>query len=368
MSKKLTIGLLLDDSLDRSDGVQQAVISIGEKLRSRGHDVHYIVTETKRTDLQSIHVVSGYVSLQFNGNSVRTPKPAAKRQIKELLEKVTFDVLHVQMPFSPLLSARVLAMAPHEVVRVGTFHILPYNVIAKHGTKLLGAVMRRSIHNIDHYFAVSKPAKEFMDSSFSVEGRVLPNPVDYAFFHGFAKEKKDKKQIVFVGRFEDRKGVKELIEAYAKLSKEIRDNTELTMISKGPLHESMKTRAHELGVEISFPGFVTEEEKAQALANADIAVFPSISGESFGIVLTEAMSAGAGITLGGNNPGYASVLHEWPETLFNPQDISGFAMKLQHFLEDDADRQRIGAMQREAVKQYDIEIIVDELEKAYQSK
>lgn len=368
MSKKLTIGLLLDDSLDRSDGVQQAVLAIGEKLRSRGHDVHYIVTDTVRSDIQNIHAVGSYLSMQFNGNSVRTPKPASSSRINSLLQEVQFDVLHVQMPFSPFMSAKVLKKASEHVVRVGTFHILPHNAMATYGTKALGIVMHRSIQSLDHHFAVSQPAKEFMDSSFSVDGRVLPNPVDYAFFHGFEKQKNDKKQIVFVGRFEDRKGVKELIDAYANLPSGLRNNTELTMISKGPLHEEMKQKAHDLGVDIHFPGFVTEDEKAQALANADIAVFPSISGESFGIVLTEAMSAGAGITIGGNNPGYASVLHEWPETLFNPQDVEEFSSILQHYLEDEDDRSRIGALQHKAVKQYDIEFVVDELEKVYQAK
>ncbi len=368
MSKKLTIGLLLDDSLDRSDGVQQAVLAIGEKLRSRGHDVHYIVTDTERTDMENIHAVGGYLSLQFNGNSVRTPKPASRSRIDSLLETVQFDVLHVQMPFSPFMSAKVLNRAPEHVVRVGTFHILPYNTMAKYGTKAIGVAMRRSIQSIDHHFAVSRPAKEFMDSSFSVQGRVLPNPVDYAFFHGFKKQKKNKKQIVFVGRFEDRKGVKELIDAYANLPINVRNNAELTMISKGPLHQEMKQKAQDLGVAIHFPGFVTEDEKAQALANADIAVFPSISGESFGIVLTEAMSAGAGITVGGNNPGYASVLHEWPETLFDPQNVDDFSKILRHYLENDDERNRIGALQHQAVKQYDIELVVDELEKVYQAK
>jgi phosphatidylinositol alpha-mannosyltransferase len=367
MSKKLTIGLILDDTLDRSDGVQQAVITIGEKLRVRGHDVHYIVSDTTRTDLKNIHSIGKSLALKFNGNSVRTPLPVSRKKIQELFSDVEFDVLHVQMPFSPLLAAKVLAMAPKQVKKYGTFHILPYNFVAKHGTKLLGIVMKRSIQSLDHCFAVSKPAKEFMDVAFNVDGSILPNPINYTFFHSFKRQKKTKKQIVFVGRFEERKGVRELVKAYSKIPQNLRDTTELTMISKGPLHDEVKKSSKNLNLNISFPGFVSENEKAQTLASADIAVYPSISGESFGIVLTEAMAAGAGVTLGGNNPGYSSVLGDWPNALFDPKNIPTFTETLVRYITDGKLRDAVGTKQHEAVKQYDVELVVNKLLETYQS-
>jgi phosphatidylinositol alpha-mannosyltransferase len=361
----MTVGLLLDDTLDRSDGVQQAVLAIGDKLTQRGHDVHYIVTETIRTDIPNIHSLGGFYSLQFNGNSVRTPKPVTKAVVDELFNQVKFDVIHVQMPYSPLFAAKVLKHAPDSVKKVGTFHILPYNFLAAQGTRLLGILMRQSIQELSVSFAVSKPAKEFMDRAFKTDGIILPNPVDYTFFNSYKKEKTKKIQLVFVGRFEERKGVSQLIEAYAALPKKMKDQTKLTMISKGPMHDLMKQKASKLGLKVNFPGFVTEAEKAQALANADVAVFPSISGESFGIVLTEAMAAGAGITIGGNNPGYASVLQDWPEVLFDPNNIDEFSELLKKCITDDAFRHKIGSKQHMAVKQYDIEKVVDVLEGTY---
>ena len=359
----MTIGYILDDSLDRSDGVQQAVISIGEHMRGLGHDVHYIVSETKRTDLKNIHSVGKFFSLKFNGNSVRTPLPASKKSIEKLFNEVKFDVLHVQMPFSPLLAARVLNRAPDNVRKVGTFHILPYNWFATFGTKALGLVLRRTIKSLDVAYGVSEPARVFMEHAFKNKAGVLPNPVNYSFYHSFKRQptKNDKKKIVFVGRFEERKGVRELVEAYANLDDSLRQNTELAMISKGPLSDEIKAKSDKLGLNIEFPGFVSEKEKAQYLADADVAVFPSISGESFGIVLAEAMAAGSAVTIGGNNPGYASVLAPWPEVLFDPKDISAFSATLTQMLTDSKKAKSIGSNQHQAVKQYDVKVVAGRL-------
>jgi len=364
----MIIGLLLDDTLDRADGVQQAVLAIGEELSSRGHDIHYIVTETKRTDIKNVHSIAKYFGISFNGNSVRTPFPASKKKIAELFSEINFDVLHVQMPYSPLFTARVLRMAPSSVKKIGTFHILPYNFMAKIGTKILGIFLNRNKKLLNHSFAVSKPANEFMKSSFGISsGTVLANPVDYGFYSAFNKKTHNSiKQIVFVGRFEQRKGVKELVEAYSCLPDELIKSSKLTMCGRGPMLEDMKRLSRELNVDISFPGFVSLDEKARYLREADIAVFPSKSGESFGIVLTEAMSAASGIILGGNNPGYSSVLAPWPQTMFDPADVNNFSSKLAYFLQNDRKRTDIGIKQHAAAKQYDIKVIADSLEYYYQ--
>lgn len=361
----MTIGYVLDDTLDKPDGVQQAMISIGEHVRSLGHNVHYIVADTERTDLEHVHSIGRFWSLHFNGNSVRTPKPASMKDIKAVFTNVDFDVLHVQMPFSPFLAGRVIAAAPKHTKIFGTFHILPYNTMSRLGTQLVGKAMKRSLNRFDHMFAVSEPARVFMEQAFNIEGTVLPNPVDYNFYAAKKKKPYTKINIVFIGRFDERKGVSYLLDAYACLPIEIRNKTTLTMCGKGPMLDSISKKSDALGLGIVLPGFVSEDEKAQYLANADIAVFPSISGESFGIVLTEAMSAKAGVTLGGNNPGYASVIGKWPETLFDPTNIDEFSTKLLDMITNPKLRASIGKQQHEYVKQFDINNVTDVLLKNY---
>lgn len=364
MSRKLTIGYLLDDTLDVADGVQQAMIAIAEKMRARGHDVHYLVSNTERKDLKNIHSIGKSWSVKFNGNSVRTPLPTPTKNIKSLLSDVRFDIIHVQMPYSPFFSAKVIKLAPEKTKVFGTFHILPYSILSIYGTKLLARSLRISHKRIYKSYAVSEPARQFMQKSFRLDGTVLPNPVDYKFFHN-AKPTRSKNQtnIVFVGRFEERKGVKQLVKAYELLDN--KKKLKFVMCGKGPLHEELVRYAKKKKLDIEFPGFVTEKEKAELLAGADIAIFPSISGESFGIVLTEAMSAGAEIVLGGDNPGYESVLHEWPETIFNAKDPKSIAAKLNQFINDKKLRKNIGTKQHKAAQNYDIEKVADALERGY---
>jgi phosphatidylinositol alpha-mannosyltransferase len=364
----MKIGLLLDDTLDKPDGVQQAVVAIGQELTHRGHEVHYLVAETERTDIQNIHSIARYWTFRFNGNTVRTPLPVRKRNIKRVLAEIHFDALHVQMPYSPFFTARVLKYADKKIVKVGTFHILPYNAFAILGNKMLGLMLARNTRLLHTVFAVSEPARQFMRSSYRLSGEVLANPVNYAFYSSFQRQKMQKLQLVFVGRFDERKGVIQLVKAYSALPPAVRAQTELVMCGKGPLLDQVKQLAIDNGVSITFPGFVSDEEKAHYLANADIAVFPSTGGESFGIVLTEAMSAGSGVTIGGNNPGYASVLAQWPDTLFDPNDIKVFATLLEKFITQAAFRKTIGKNQQAEVKKYDIKRIVDRLEATYASR
>ena len=208
-TKKLTIGYVLDDTLDVADGVQQAVIQIGEEMRSRGHDVHYITTKTQRKDLLNAHDIGKSIAVKFNGNSVRTPIHQSNKSIDALFRNVRFDVLHVQMPFSPFFAAKVIRRAPKDVAIVGTFHILPYSGLAKFGTKVLGKTLHASLKRIQKAYAVSEPAKQFMHDSFSLDGDVLGNPVDYTFYRSYKKGSKAEGEtsIVFVGRFDERKGV-----------------------------------------------------------------------------------------------------------------------------------------------------------------
>lgn len=363
----MTIGYILDDSLDRADGVQQAVLNIGEYMRSLGHNVHYLVTETTRTDIQNVHSLTCVRNFKFNGNSVRTPMPASRDAIRKLFEEVSFDVLHIQMPFSPLFGARVLAAAPSSVRTVGTFHILPYNMFAAVGTKLLGLSQRKMVAALDVRYAVSEPARVFMQKTYGCEAEVLPNPVAWKFFNRYQTLHFAEKRVVFVGRFEERKGVRELIIAFSKLPESLRKSTRLILCGKGPLMDSVKHLALTLDVHVELPGFVTEEQKAEYLAGATVAVFPSLRGESFGIVLVEAMSAGARVTLGGNNPGYSSVLAPWPEVLFDPVDSHVFTAALERFLTDDTLALHIGDQQRLAAKQYDISVVATRLlQEAYQ--
>jgi phosphatidylinositol alpha-mannosyltransferase len=362
----MIVGFVLDDTLDVSDGVQQAVLTTGAEMTLRGHEVHYIVANTVMHQKLRIHSVASLRKIKFNGNSVRTPKPASRKIIKQLFDDVKFDVLYIQMPFSPLLSGRVIALAPATIKIFGNFHILPYSKVSYVGSRLLGIVVRKSLYRFDGFFAVSEPALRFMESVFKVQGSVVPNPIDYAKYHLLATKSSSKKQtVVFVGRFDERKGALQLVDAIALLPQKYRDNTSFIMCGKGPLLARAQTLSQSQLLPIKFPGFVSDKRKIKYLSAATIAIFPSLSGESFGIVLAEAMAAGSGVTLGGNNPGYASVLGAWQSSLFDASDSQKIANTIKHFLSNTSARKKIGSEQHLHVRNYDVKKVVDELDNKY---
>src|ERR1700760_451276 len=108
----MKIGLVLDDTLDTPDGVQQYVIQVGTWLTAQGHEVHYLVGATERTDIPHIHSLSRNLKVKFNGNRMSMPLPTSKRTLKRFLHEQQFDVLHVQVPYSPFMAGRLLLSAP----------------------------------------------------------------------------------------------------------------------------------------------------------------------------------------------------------------------------------------------------------------
>lgn len=196
----------------------------------------------------------------------------------------------------------------------------------------------------------------------------MPNPVDYAFFSNVKlKDVSSTKSIVYVGRFDERKGVLQLIKAFKNFKETDRENYQLIMCGKGRLFAEVKKYSEDNDLNVIFPGFVSEKQKAQYLKSAEIAIFPSVSGESFGIVLAEAMASGASITIGGDNPGYRSVLGQWPETLFDASLPEAISAKLKQIVSSQKLSSKIGKQQHQAAKRYDIEKILDILERDYDS-
>lgn len=108
----LTIGLVIDDSLDRPDGVQQHVLTLGRWLTGKGHTVHYLTSTTQRTDIPRIHSLAKNLPITFNGNRLGIPLPADRSAIRQLFTDVHFDVLHINMPYSPC--SPVPSSTPHQ--------------------------------------------------------------------------------------------------------------------------------------------------------------------------------------------------------------------------------------------------------------
>jgi phosphatidylinositol alpha-mannosyltransferase len=368
--KPLKIGFVFDDSLDSLDGVSQYVRRLGKWFSANGHSVSYLVGETKLQNWAGgkVYSLSRNVRVKFNGNYANIPLPAKSNHIKKVLKQEDFDVLHIQMPYSPFMAGKVINHANPKTAIVGTFHVAPTNSFVTIGTQILRLMCLGSLKHLDKIFSVSQTAADFAKKTFTLSTEISPNVIDMEEFTTSKQINNKKiKNIVFLGRLVERKGSMELLKAFNVLQKSHPD-TKLLIAGAGHEERALKKyiKKNKLSQKVQLLGFISEETKPKLLSEADIACFPALGGESFGIVLIEAIAAGANVVLAGNNPGYSSVLGSLPECLFEPRDTEEFAKILAKFIEDKKLSTRIGDSQRKLLTAYDINIVGHQLIAAYQ--
>jgi len=365
---KLKIGLVFDDSLDSSDGVAQYVKDLGGWLSGQGHEVSYLVGETKLTEWRGgkVYSLSKNQAVYFNGNRLSVPLPANSRRIRELLNAKNFDIMHVMVPYSPFLAQKIINVAALTTPIVGTFHIYPAGNLARLSGRLLKYAYLGSLSKFSKIVSVSSAAQSYASDVFGLQTAVIPNMVDISKFSQAKPVANHQPTVVFLGRLVKRKGCAQLLEAFTLL-RQSKPNARLIIAGDGPQRQKLEALTSKLGIKdnVFFQGFIEESQKPALLGGADIACFPSLYGESFGIVLIEAMAAGAGVVLGGDNPGYRSVLAKQDQLLINPRDTADFAQRLQIFLDDKALTKNLHAWQLQTVKQYDVERVGEQIERLY---
>lgn len=367
----LKIAIVIDDSLDSTAGVQQYVMAVGRWMSEAGHTVHYLTSETKRTDIPNIYSLAPKIKANFNGNTGGgTPLPMSTRRAKKINTEQKYDVLHIQMPYSPFLAGKLIKTSPSTTAVVGTFHIFPESNLVAVATSVLGLYLKRQLKRFDSFISVSSVANKFSEKTFKIESAIIPNMFDIRDFD-ISPKKSDSKTItiVYLGRLVPRKGPKELLEAinYIKSNNLTNVNFRVVIGGRGSMLEQLKqySNDHGLNDNISFAGFVAEEDKGVFLNKGDISVFPSTGGESFGISLLEAMAATSGTVIAGDNEGYKTVMGDLSEQLVDPKNIKAFAELLVAHIKDKSARDEAMKRQRNHVKQYDRDVVCKEIEATY---
>ncbi len=371
-SPPLTVGLVYDDSLDRRSGVARHVLTLAGELRRRGHRVAVLAGETRRAEIDGVPVrsLSRNVAVAFHGNRLSTPLPACGSAVRRALRAESFDVLDVQMPYSPLMAGRVVAAAEPRTAVVGTFHVASERALVRLGARALRLGCRRTLRRFDRVVAVSQTAAAFAARCFGLDRcPVTPNMVDVAWFRASGAPASGSAagglHVVFLGSLVARKGVECLLRAFALLEAEGRD-ARLTVAGDGPRRGRLERLSRDLGLErVAFEGAVDERRKRALLASADVACFPSRYGESFGIVLLEAMAAGAGAVLGGRNDGYAELLRDCPRALVEPSDTEAFAAALRALSAGHEAQRALHACQQRLVREFDVAQVVPRIVAGY---
>jgi len=326
------IGLVTPYVYPVPGGVNEHVRYLYQNLRLHGHDVRIISSShglQRASEGDVIRLGKGF-SMPTNGSvGTITVSPRYVGLVDDMLEREQFDVLHFHEPFVPFLSLILLRRS--RSVNIATFHAYAgFSFSYEFGSR----VMQGHARLLHGRIAVSAAARHFIDRYFPGDYKIIPNGVDvdrYGHAVPLSRWQDGVHNLLFIGRHEPRKGLLDLLKAYRIL----RRNgcpCRLLIVGSGP--QEREARRYVMtrrlaGVE--FLGRVSDGEKAQLLKSADVFVAPSTGQESFGIVLLEAMAAGAPI-VASDIHGYKGVVKRGEQGLLvppgEPKELAGAIERL----------------------------------------
>ncbi len=292
----MRIGLVCPYSLDVAGGVQNHVRDLAETLLAAGHGVSVLAPVSECGDVAGFppYVVSvgRAVPVPYNGSVARLAfGPVSAARTRRWLRDGDFDVVHVHEPMAP--SVALIALAASNAPVVATFHA------ATERSRAIAAaagVLRPALDKIVGRIAVSQFAQQTVVQHLGGSAEIVPNGL---FVERFAGQRGDRLDdgdpptIVFLGRFDEpRKGLPVLLEALGGVLAEHPD-ARLVVAGRGDVDAAADRLSGPTRGAVSFVGALDDRERARLLGHADVFVAPNLGGESFGIVLLEAMAAGA---------------------------------------------------------------------------
>jgi phosphatidylinositol alpha-mannosyltransferase len=367
----MKIGLVCPYNIAKGGGVQEVVHAMYRELSRRGHQVKIITPQPRdgsadpREEIIFVGAATDFRSPTHT--SLQVSASVDTETIAQMLEQENFDILHFHEPWVPVLSRQVLSRS--ESVNIATFHgVVPETLMSRTVVRVVTPYALSILKYLHELTAVSESAAEYVRSLTDEPITIIPNGIDLGRYTVQpAKKKANPKTILYIGRLERRKGVKYLLQAYKLLQQEM-DDVQLLIAGDGPDREKLELLAEDLELKnISFLGYVSDELKAELLSKADLFCSPAVYGESFGIVLLEAMASGL-VTIAGNNSGYASLMDELGAvSVVNPHDDEEFARRLKLLLTQEPLRALWQDWAAQYVKQFNWPSVIDQYEALYQS-
>jgi phosphatidylinositol alpha-mannosyltransferase len=365
----MKIGLVCPYNIVKGGGVQEIVLATHAELSRRGHEVRIITPLPRDSEVIDVpDCIFVGSSTDFRSPMRTTAQVSASadpEKIEQMLQAEKFDILHFHEPWIPVLSRQILGRS--QSVNIATFHAkIPETLMSRTVVKVVTPYLKSVLKDLHAITAVSDSAAEYVGGLTDESITIIPNGIDLAKYRAPKKVKaKNGKSILFIGRLERRKGVKYLLQAYSLLAQDDPD-LKLIIAGDGPDREKLELLAEDLALpNVTFLGFVSEALKLQLLAEADLFCSPAVFGESFGIVLLEAMATGT-VSIAGNNSGYSDVMQELGAvSIVNPRDDTEFARRLQLLLTNKPLRELWQAWAAEYVQQFDWPHVVDQYEDFY---
>jgi len=361
----MRVGLVCPYSFDVPGGVQLHVRDLAEALIRLGHEVSVLAPADDDEALPPYAVSAGRaVPVPYNGSVARLAfGPLSAARVRRWLGTGDFDVLHVHEPFTPSLSMLAVLSARGPVV--ATFHTAMTRSRAMAAAQ---GVLQLVSEKITGRIAVSELARKVQVEHLGGSAWQIPNGVDVARYAtavplpGWPGEDGS---IGFLGRFtEPRKGFRVLLDAYRRLA-ERRPATRLLVAGPGDQDEVRGGVPALVADRITFLGKVSETDKARMLRSVDIYVAPNTHGESFGMILTEAMAAGTPVVASDMDAFRRVTENGRAGALFPTGDAHALAATLARLLDAPDERTVLAARGREVAAGYDWAVLAERVLEVY---
>ena len=366
----MRVGLVCPYSFDVPGGVQAHVADLARTLIGMGHHVSVLAPgddSEGAVEFPEFVVPSGRsVPIPYNGSVARLSfGPVSYTKVRKWIRAGNFDVLHVHEPVAPSLSLIALVVADGPIV--ATFHT------ANPRSRWLNAfqgVLQPFMEKITGRIAVSELARQVQVEHLGGDAVIIPNGVDVKFFADASPlpgYPRTGGTIGFVGRYdESRKGMAVLLDAL-RLMVPLRPELRLVVAGSGDEKDLRELAGPELAGALRFLGRVSDPDKASMLRSLDIYCAPNIGGESFGIILTEAMSAGTPV-VASDLDAFRRVLDNGIAGVLSPVgDAPALARALSAVMDDPGRRAVLAAQGRRVVAAYDWPVVAATVVKVYET-
>jgi phosphatidylinositol alpha-mannosyltransferase len=362
----MRIGMVCPYSFDVPGGVQSHVLQLAKVMRARGHEVSVLAPASPHVSLPDYVVSAGRaIAIPYNGSVARLQfSPAVHGRVRKWLTQGDFDVLHLHEPNAPSLSMWALRVAQGPIV--ATFHTSTTKSLT---LSVFQGVLRPWHEKIVGRIAVSDVARRWQMEALGSDAVEIPNGVDVGSLASAAPldgYPRPGKTVLFLGRYDEpRKGMSVLLDALPRVVERFGD-VQLLIVGHGD-EDELRGQAGELAERMCFLGLVDDAGKASAMRSADVYCAPNIGGESFGIVLVEAMAAGTPV-VASDLDAFRRVLSDGEVGSLVPVgEAAALADALIEVLDNDVLRQRYVAAGSEAVRRYDWSVVASQIMRVYET-
>lgn len=363
IERPLNIGIVCPYGWDAPGGVQAHIADLRKYLVDKGHTVSVLAPTAEEESLPEWVVSAGKpISIPYNGAVARVLfGPVAFARVKQWISENEFDLLHLHEPAIPSIS--LLACWAAEGAMVGTFHA---SAKKQKASFAIVPILEPVIEKLSARIAVSEAARETLMAHLDTDAVVIPNGIYARKMMGKVRPEWSGETLGFMGRFnEPRKGLKVLIDALPIISRFL-PNVKVLVAGPGNPDEFLDQIDPQLRSRIQFLGKLTEEEKADFMSSVGAYVGPNTGGESFGIILAEALAGGAAV-VASDIPAFAAVLQDGKfGRLFKSEDSTDLAKVIIDLLRDRDARDAMAKSGQEYAQKFDWDVVAENIFEVYE--